>query len=285
MTVAQPKLFVSTPRIPIGPVVVSYGGGVNTIALLVLLRRIGVTPRAIVMADPGSEWPETHEYRRNVMGPWLFRIGFPEVTIVRRSEEVNGSSAVTLAEECAATGTLPSAAYGWKRCSLKYKRDPQKSWLKRQPWAVAEWEAGRRLIKAIGYDAGEPHRIRAEFGDPWESKRAVPWYPVHEADMDREDCETLIRSEGLELPVKSACTFCPHNTIADWERLRTLHPDRFAEALAIEERASATIDKPEIIGLMRPRPVGKKQLRVWAATADDGAERDESESVPCECST
>lgn len=55
----------------------------------------------------------------------------------------------------------------------------------------------RRIIKAIGYDAGEDYRVRKAFQDPWEDARLIPWYPLVEAGIDRDGCEELIESEGL----------------------------------------------------------------------------------------
>lgn len=278
-------------KVPDRVVVVAYGGGVNTIALLVLLKRLAVVPRAIVMSDPGSEWPETHAYREQIANPWLDSIGFPRVTMVSRKNEVEpraGSAATsadglaeTLAEECYRTKTLPSAAYGWKRCSQKYKAEPQQRWIGRQDWARAEWEAGRKLVKAIGYDADEPGRIRLAFGVPWEAARMDPWYPVHEAGLGRSECVEIIREEGLDVPPSSSCTFCPNAQPEDWIRLREEHPDLFAEALAMEERASETIDTPDVVGLLRNAPHGKRQLRMWAsgnAPCPAGPV-----DMPCEC--
>jgi 3'-phosphoadenosine 5'-phosphosulfate sulfotransferase (PAPS reductase)/FAD synthetase len=68
--------------------VANYGGGVNTVAMLILLRNSGERPDWIVMADPGSEWPQTYAYRDQVMRPWLARHGFPDVTVVARQAEL-----------------------------------------------------------------------------------------------------------------------------------------------------------------------------------------------------
>lgn len=58
------------------PLVVSYGVGVDSTALLVGLRQRGVVPDAILFADTGSEKPETYRYLP-LIDAWLDRIGFP----------------------------------------------------------------------------------------------------------------------------------------------------------------------------------------------------------------
>ena len=273
-----------------GPLVVAYGGGVNTIALLVHLHRLGHRPDAIVMADPGSERKGTHPYRTNVADPWLRARGWPTVTVVTVAEEAQyrpkaqHTAHGTLLEECLRIKSLPSIAYGWKKCSQKYKARPAMWWAERQAWAREAWARGERITRAIGYDADEPQRAKDEFGDGAEARRFVPWYPLQSASIDRDGCAALITDAGLPLPPKSSCKWCPSNTLAEWEELRRADPDGFEEALNLSR--TAEIDSPDVVGLMRRNPQGKRQLHlhVWsdappvAPTADDGRE-----AVPCEC--
>jgi len=275
---------------PPGLVVASYGGGVNTVASLIVMRRLGVTPTAIVMADPGSERRRTIAYRDEILPPWLDRVGFPRVTVITRAEEgafrERAWRLETLREECLRIGALPSIAYGWKKCSAKYKAETQRWWVSRQPWALAEWAAGRRLVKAIGYDLDEGRRVRSAFQNDWEEARFVPWYPLYAAGLDRADCEELIAEEGLPSPGKSACTFCPGNKLAEWEELRVEEPAAFAEAVEMSRRAAPNIEEPDVVGLMRCNPHGKRQLHVWADGGYDGCQLGGREdSAPCECAT
>lgn len=276
---------------PAGELVVSYGGGVNTIALLILLARAGRIPRAIVMSDPGSERRTTMHYRDMVMPAWLERQGFPHVTVIDRKSEGHYRPRAwrleTLYEECTRLRSLPSAAYGMSKCSQKYKGDAQRWWTARQEWAKAVWSRGERLVRAIGYDADERRRVRTVFSDPWEAKRFIPWYPVIDAGLDRDGCVALIRDEGLPLPTKSACTFCPNNTLSEWEEIRRDEPDRFAEAIALSR--SAELTSPDVVGLMRRNKAGLRQLHVWAEGGypdllpDEWDDEDSREAMPCEC--
>ena len=141
---------------------------------------------------------------------------------------------------------------------------------------------GEKITRAIGYDADEDYRVRDEFGDPWEAKRLTPLYPLFAAGIDRNGCERLIRKEGLPVPRKSACTFCPSNTLAEWAYLRARHPARFADAVAMSRNAQ--IDSPDVVGLMRCLPAGKRQLHLHVWNDDATAcVREERVSVDCEC--
>ncbi len=93
------------------PLVVAYGLGVDSTAMLVEFVLRGIRPDLILFADTGGEKPETYQYLY-VIRPFLRGVGFPDVTVVRYRPK----RAVydTLEAQCLHTGTLPSLAYGGK---------------------------------------------------------------------------------------------------------------------------------------------------------------------------
>src|SRR6516164_9446210 len=93
------------------PLVVAYGLGVNSTAMLVEFARRSIKPDLILFADTGGEKPETYRYLR-VIRPYLARVGFPDVTVVRYQPK--RAIYHTLEEQCLHTATLPSLAYGGK---------------------------------------------------------------------------------------------------------------------------------------------------------------------------
>ena len=60
-------------------VVVCYGGGVDSTAMLIAMRDAGIRPDLITFADTGAEKPETYEQVEK-MNVWLLAQGFPTVT-------------------------------------------------------------------------------------------------------------------------------------------------------------------------------------------------------------
>jgi predicted DNA-binding WGR domain protein len=56
------------------PLVVAYGLGVNSTAMLVEFARRGIRPDLILFADTGGEKPETYQYL-DVIRPFLARVG------------------------------------------------------------------------------------------------------------------------------------------------------------------------------------------------------------------
>jgi hypothetical protein len=256
------------------PLVVAYGLGVDSTAMLVEFARRGVRPDLILFADTGGEKPETYAYLP-VMQRYLAGVGFPPVVTVRY--EPRRAPYRTLEGQCLHTGTLPSLAYGGKSCSIKYKRVPQDRYIlaryppaellrqgKRVVRAIGfEAGEGRRtyvhVVKAIGLDAGEGHRLTWARSEPGEGKRPsreawldahyfVYWYPLLEWGYDRERYKRVIAEAGLPVPVKSACFFCPASKKQEIVWLREHHPALLERALEIERNAQAKLTSVKGLG-------------------------------------
>ena len=128
---------------------VSYGGGVNSTALLVGLHQHRIPVDLILFADAGAEHPHTYAYL-NIMDRWLKDHGMPPITRVYKT--TRDGKRLTLEQECLQSGTLPSMAYGFKRCSLKHKIGPQEKFCNHYP----------NLSKGVGggQAGGQVHRLR-----------------------------------------------------------------------------------------------------------------------------
>jgi hypothetical protein len=226
------------------PLVVSYGAGVDSTAMLVAMWRRGIRPDLILFADTGGEKPETYAFL-DIMNAWLASVGFPLITIVRYQPK--RAKYKTLEGKCLTNETLPSLAYGHHSCSLVFKVEPQNRYLQRWAPAVNAWAAGVRVRKAIGYDSGEQDCRRRRKADKAVAKKAEQghvdveryeyWYPLQEWGIDRLECLRLIASVGLPRPIKSACFFCPASKKSEVVWLRDTHPLLFHRALKIERGA------------------------------------------------
>lgn len=213
------------------PLMVAYGGGVNSSAMLVEMSRRGHRPDAILFADTGGERPETYAAVRKV-SDWCVAHGFPAIETVSYVSKKRGDE--TLEGICLRTKSLPSIAFGFKSCSEKYKIRPQDRWLRNWPAAAQAWSEGLKVIKAIGYDAGEVRRAKTRT----ESKFAF-WYPLVEWGIYREDCVEICKSEGLPT-AKSSCFFCPSMRKHEVLDLAKTHPDLLKRALDMEANAHLT---------------------------------------------
>lgn len=218
------------------PLVVAYGAGVDSTAVLVEFSRRGIKIDLILMADTGGEKPGTYGYLP-VVQEFLRSRGMPEVVTVRRrpTKARNGRGTYsTLEENCLINQTLPSLAFGYKKCSLKWKREPQDKFCDTWAPAVGAWAAGTKVRKVIGYDAGPKDARRSKISD---DEKYEYWYPLREWGWDRDRCEEEIRREGLPVPQKSACFFCPASKPHEIEALTRDHPDLAERICAMEKGA------------------------------------------------
>ena len=218
--------------------IVSYGGGANSTALLVGLHQHHIPVDLILFADTGGEHPHTYAYLV-IMDQWLKEHGMPEITRVYKTTK--DGKRLTLEDECLKSGTLPSIAYGFKRCSLKHKIGPQEKFCNNYPPCREVWRSGKKVVKFIGYDAGEHYRsdkvLLNDLADPKYSK----WYPLMEWGWDREECIRQIEASGLPQPGKSSCFFCPSMRAEEIIDLREHYPNLFRRALALEDNAKANL--------------------------------------------
>ena len=226
--------------------IVSYGGGANSTALLVGLHQHRIPVDLILFADTGAEHPHTYAYL-NIMDCWLKDHGMPPITRVYKYTQ--DGTRLTLEDECLQSCSLPSIAYGYKKCSLKHKIGPQEKFCNNHPACRKVWDSGRRVVKFVGYDAGEEHRSKKvllrDLADPKYSK----WYPLMEWGWYREDCIRAIEAAGLPQPGKSSCFFCPSMKEHEIIALREQHPDLFQCACALEDNAQPNLKT--VLGLGR----------------------------------
>lgn len=233
------------PELTKQPLVVAYGVGVDSTAMLVAMKNRGMRPDLILFADVGAEKPETYAYLP-VMNAWLRKVGFPQITVVRYAPK--SAPYTTLEGKCLSNETLPSLAFGKHSCSIVFKAEPQHKFLK--TWAPAQqaWADGQKVIKAIGYDNGaQDCRRRAKADRAVEKKEAAGTasdagcyeyaYLLQDWGIDRIECLRLIANAGLPLPMKSACWFCPASKKSEIVWLRDTHPVLFQRAIAMEQRA------------------------------------------------
>lgn len=241
----QVALFDNTPEEVLNrrkgepvPLIVAFGGGLNSTAALVLLREWGDVPDAILFADTGGETPDTYAHVAR-MSDWCEANEFPRVTTVCREcdhdRQKNEAKYDTLEGECLVKKALPSIAYFGRSCSMKWKQEPQTKWVNNWPMARQRWASGGRVVKVIGYDADEPDRVKFH-GD----ERYAHWHPLVDNDIGRDECVAVVKRSGLPVPPKSSCFFCPEMTPPEIAELERRHPDLLARALAMEANAHLT---------------------------------------------
>lgn len=244
------------------PHVWAFGLGVDSWAGIIGMKKRGVTPDLILFANVGNERQETYDYLP-VAQQWCRDNSFPPITVVGYTPKdfKHWPPYHSLGENCLTNGTLPSLAFGFKSCSLKWKVEPQNKFCKK--WAPAQqcWAAGGKVHKYIGYDASPKDRKRFAHAVGMEDPLYEYHYPLIDAGWDRNECLEVIRREGLPgwsdwtgqhwieqggEPVKSACYFCPATQPEELQHFRKVY---LRYIVIMEARAEPRLEK--IKGLWR----------------------------------
>lgn len=250
------------------PLIVSYGVGVDSTAVLVGLAQRGIRPDVILFADTKAEKDETYGYLEHI-NPWLDKVGFPRVTVLEYTVKdfKNWPPYFGLEENCLTNGTLPSEAFGMGSCSEKWKQQPQNKWARTWEPAVQAWARGEKVRKAIGYDDSPADQKRSCKADRTfkvkPDARYDYWYPLQEWHWDRARCIREIREAGLPVPLKSSCFFCPNMKMPEIDQLPA---EKLARIVILEARAKVRLE-----GHMSQEDLDAKyqaQLAAWTKKSE-----------------
>jgi hypothetical protein len=220
--------------------VVSFGGGTNSTAMLIEMVKREIKPDLILFSDVGAELPETYCHTSR-FSAWLEGKGFPEITYVHAVNK--DGDRLLLEQECLERKCLPSIAYGFKSCSQKYKIAPVDKFLNNHEQSREVWKIGEKVVKYVGFDLDEEHRIKNHDDDKYQIV-----YPLVDWEMGRDECIKSIKSAGLPLPGKSACFFCPSAKKRDIRDLKHKHPELLKRAIALEDNAQENLGSVKGLG-------------------------------------
>ena len=243
----------------------SYGAGVNSTALLVLLcedpRGRAFLPFRVVFCDTQDESEKTYDYLYSVAMPYARRHGItievcrPKEGVLERAERLKVTISRTL-----------------RTCTQHGKIYPLRDYLK----AFADDDD----LRIVGIHAGESHRARPA---PHGERGKV--YPLVDWEIDQEGCLEAIRKAGLSAPPKSGCWMCPYLRVGQILEMARDEVDRMRRIVRLEMVATEThgLDSKG-----RPRTQwGDKPAKEWAARSCDensaGMFAEVEPDPPCAC--
>lgn len=225
------------------PLIVSNGVGVDSMALLIELRRLNIVPAAIVTALVGRAW-YGNEHRRfydylPLQEQWLAAAAFPAITYVwyQMRRTAKHFTYWSLAGNCLANRTLPAISFRRNHsCSLKYKG------AEIDRWVTARY-GDRPCYRLVGYDLAEGYRAARFATAPAPAgprARDVYVYPLQLLGLTRAACEQIIAAAGLPSPGLSACVFCAATHPAE---LDELPPEALWLIVILEAHAQINLHK------------------------------------------
>jgi len=190
--------------------IISYGGGVQSTALVVLAMQRGWRIDEIIHVDLlDAEAPNTREYVAYFAG-WLRETYNRSITILRRDlyGDMLARPAFTPAPWRAKDGSFMLK----RQCTRQYKVEPIRRYL-------YDKYAREKIQLMLGISVDEFHRMR-DSG----SARIENVYPLVDERLTRNDCRAILERAGLATPPKSSCWFCPYRSVRSQSELLKQYP-------------------------------------------------------------
>jgi len=203
--------------------VLSYGGGVQTFGMLVMIE-LGLIskPDYIIHADTKAEYPETEIHIAEVAKPLAKKLGIPWITVVHKNGIIEGYKEIN---------SIPLP--GFRSCTDKFKVRPIHDCLKEI--LGDQKKNGVASVNCwIGISTDEARReVKRENQKP---KWVLQTYPLLNIGWNRKMIIELIEKSPYPMPIKSGCYMCPYAGMKGFIQLKTKKPDLFKIALDMEER-------------------------------------------------
>ena len=165
---------------------------------------------ATIFADTGHEASWTYSFAKR-WTPYLEDHDINVVTV--RDENVRITTDRQGGEIFIPAFTASDSKTGGqlrRQCTDRWKIKPIRRWLQ------AHRTKGQPVELWLGISLDEAQRMKDS-----DVKYITNRWPLIEKRMTRADCVTWLERHGLEVPQKSACTFCPFHDKRSWHEIKT----------------------------------------------------------------
>jgi len=212
---------------------------------------------AAIHADTTHERSATYEFAQR-WTPWLEAHNTHVVTV---NDARQAKTVTTLKTDIPAFTNTPNKDMGMLRrqCTQRWKIVPIRRWLQnnRDNESIEQW---------IGISLDESERMR-----PSDRKYITHRWPLIEKRMSRDACVAWLTNNNLEVPVKSACVFCPFQNRSTWYQMKRENGPDWQKAIATDKairKVRPPFDlfvHPDRIPLADIRsPQDNGQLELWS---------------------
>lgn len=202
----------------------SFGGGVQSTAVLVLAAQQALQYDAFLFANVGadSENPATLRYMDTVTRPFAQRWGINLIELSKVRRDKTPETLLQRLQHSTRSIGIPmrmsNGAPGNRQCTGDFKIGVVAKWLREHGATKSD-----PATVGLGISTDELHRARTSSRIAYELLE----YPLLAKRLSRSDCVRLIQEAGLPLPPKSACWFCPFQNDAQWRQLKHDSPELF----------------------------------------------------------
>jgi len=210
--------------------VISLGWGVQSWALAAMTA-LGELPPvdAAIHADTTHERAETYEFAAK-WTPWLEERGVRVVTVTPPEHRADPFYSVRT------NSTFIPAFTSWpagdssgmlrRQCTGEWKIRPIRRW-------IQEHRDGQMVETWLGITLDEVTRMRQ--ADVQYVVNRFPFVEYLDRPWTRMMVMQWLERNGLEIPVKSSCVFCPYHDRATWREIRAAGNGDWERAVAVDE--------------------------------------------------
>ncbi len=203
--------------------IISLGAGVqsSTMALMAARGLITPMPVAAVFADTQAEPADVYQWVA-----WLEKqLPFPVFTVcagdlradqlrVRVSKKSGNRYMKNAIPAFSVDKTTGKKGLWGRKCTYDFKIQPITRWIRQ----FAGIKRGQKTVGVkcwIGISIDEAHRMK-----PSKLPFIENIWPLIDLNMSRDACLKWMRDNGYPEPPRSACTFCPFHSDAEWLRVK-----------------------------------------------------------------
>jgi hypothetical protein len=200
--------------------IISLGAGVqsSTMALMAAKGEIGPMPVCAIFSDTKCEPMEVYHWL-----DWLEKqLPFPVYRVTEKRGLLHSLVKSLKGGRFASVPFYTESVNGGgklrRQCTKEFKIVPITRMV-REIVGLKKGKPGPRkrvlVIESIGISLDEVSRMK-----PSRVKWIRHQWPLIDLRMTRNDCLQWMEKNGYPLPPRSACTFCPYHSDAEWRRLK-----------------------------------------------------------------
>jgi hypothetical protein len=202
----------------------SLGWGVQSFTLAAMVALGDLEPVDVAIhADTTHEASGTYSFAAR-WTPWLEAKGVRVVTVVSlRAQPFDELTSMKTDIPAFTVGNSDKGGQLRRQCTSDWKIAPLRRWLQanRNGQPIEQW---------LGISLDEFQRMKDS-----DVKYITHRWPLIERRMTRWDCQRYLETNGLEVPPKSACVFCPYHNQAAWRELKAEGGADWQKAVEVDE--------------------------------------------------
>ena len=196
--------------------VISLGWGVQsfTLAAMVALGKLEKVDY-VIHADTTHEASWTYEFAEKYT-KWFADRGIEVITVKPDNKKLKAYDEYKGVFIPAYTDSEKGGGMLRRQCTGDWKIAPMRRY-------VQSIRKGKPIEMWLGITTDEAQRMK----NP-DVKYIVNRWPLIEMGMSRNDCGNWLTKHKLDIPGRSACSFCPFHDTAEWREVMASEPDRKA---------------------------------------------------------